>query len=255
MLWVRVTVNLGPVSLPAPSRAGIFFSRSARGCPKLPELLPTATARATDCSMAVKLTYFDMPGRAFAVRVCLFAFKGESGWIDDRIASYDAFQAQKAAGAYPLGSVPVLTVGDKTFVQSEAITRWAAKGAGLYPADADAALECDMVATSFMEILSKCPQDDEAAVKKKKWEEYAAGWMMNAMTFLEKLYASTPGAFLSADMTMADLFLYMVVDMIKAGQFDHVDPSYVEQFPTLCAAFEAVKGHDVVTRYLACYPN
>jgi len=234
LLWVRVTVNLGLVSLDG-------------GLAGRPRLMPALTS-------AIKLTYFDMPGRAFAVRACLFAWKGQE-WEDDRIASYDAFQAAKAAGAYPLGSVPVLRIGDKVICQSEAIARWAAKGAKMYPADADAALECDMVASSFMEILSKCPLDDDAAVEKKKREEYAAGWMMTAMMFLENLYASTPGAFLSADMTMADLFLFMFVDMIKAGQFDYIDPSYVGQFPTLCAAFEAVKGHDVVTRYLACYPN
>ena len=203
-----------------------------------------------------KFTYFDTGGRAVACRICLFKAFGKDGWEDDRLKDYATQQSMKAEGKFPLGSVPVLTLdGGEQICQSEAICRYAAKVAGLYPADALAALEVDMVATSFMEVLGKCPQDPDNEKKKALREEYAAGWMLRAMTFLEKTYSKTDSAFLQNTLTMADLHLLMVVDMILLGQFDYVPATYMDQFPKLLAASTAVKAHDVVTAYLASYPN
>ena len=54
----------------------------------------------------------------------MFKAFGKDGWEDDRIADFAAFGEAKKAGAYPLGSVPVLLMPDgKLLCQSEAITR------------------------------------------------------------------------------------------------------------------------------------
>ena len=67
--------------------------------------------------------------------------------------------------------------------------------------------------------------------------------------------AFAAGPFLHEDLGFADLHLYMVVDMIKEGQFDYVPAAYMDGFPGLAKSFEAVKAHPLVAEYLAAYPN
>ena len=94
-----------------------------------------------------------------------------------------------------------------------------------------------------------------AAASTRRRRRYAAGWMMTAMTWLEKQYAASETPFLQGELTMADLFEYMVVDMILQGQFDYVPASYMDQFPQLMKTTAAVKAHPVVAEYLSLYPN
>ncbi len=92
-------------------------------------------------------------------------------------------------------------------------------------------------------------------MKKQKREEYAAGWMKGAMTMMEALYSKTDSAFLNDTMTIADLFMLMIVDMILLGQFDYVPATYMDGYPKLLAAATAVKAHDLVVEYYKHYPN
>ena len=131
-----------------------------------------------------KLTYFPLPGRAFATRVAMFKLFGKDGWVDERV-DFAKFGEMKAAGAFPLGSLPVLTLPDGRMIcQSAAIASWAGRQCGLLPSDPLEALLVDEAGATCMEILGKCPQDKDNDVKKAKREEYAAGWMKTAMAML-----------------------------------------------------------------------
>lgn len=202
-----------------------------------------------------KLTYFPFPGRVFGVRVAMFKAFGKDGWIDDRVP-FAEFGEKKAAGEYPLGAVPVLTLPDgRTICQSAAIGAWAARQGGLMPTDITECLVVEELMATLQEVLAKTPSDPDNEVKKAKREEYAAGWMKGAMVLLEKRYSVTASAFLMDEICLADFMLWGVVNMIQTGDFDYVDPAYVADYPKLVAAAEAVKSHPITVSYFENYEN
>lgn len=206
-----------------------------------------------------ELLYFPFAGRGAAVRLCLTAAFGKDGWEDKELA-FDQFGAEKAkitAGEPSIlksGSVPQLTLPDGTTVtQSHAMCRWACKSVrnevtqGLYPDDPKGALLVDESVAHLDEILLKTPQDPDKEVKKAKRIEFSSKgkYMHSAMSLVEGRIAESPGPFLLPAMTMADIYVAGLVAMILGGDFDYIEPSYMDQFPKLVACKEAVEGSDL----------
>jgi prostaglandin-H2 D-isomerase / glutathione transferase len=71
---------------------------------------------------------------------------------EDKRLPFPEFGAQKAAGAFPFKSVPVLDIGGERYAQSGAILRYVGKLAGLYPEDPVAALRVDMAMEAMEEL-------------------------------------------------------------------------------------------------------
>ena len=82
------------------------------------------------------MSYVDLPPQAF----------------EDKHISFADFGTKKAAGEFPLGSIPVLDVAGERFAQSNAILRYAGKLTGLYPEDPIAAMRVDMVLDTIEEL-------------------------------------------------------------------------------------------------------
>ena len=82
------------------------------------------------------LRYFDMPGKAQAIRFALAL--GKRAFRDVRL-TVDEYYAEQAAGSLPFGSLPVLDVttcdGETRLAQSDAILRLAGSVSGLAPSD------------------------------------------------------------------------------------------------------------------------
>ena len=97
--------------------------------------------------MALKLTYFDIWGRAEGARMT--AGCGGVEFEDNRLPSMEAWGALKASGFSPSGQIPVLEVGDVKLTQSHAMVRFFGKKGGLYPEDALAAAKVDMLIFQF----------------------------------------------------------------------------------------------------------
>ena len=99
----------------------------------------------------LKLTYFDFSGgRAEPARLAMH-FRGIP-FEDYRFAPSDFAEVRKAT---PLNQVPTLHVNDVQITQSDAITRYVGKLAGLYPEDAFQALLCDEVMGALEDINIK----------------------------------------------------------------------------------------------------
>eukprot|EP00746_Dinoflagellata_sp_MGD_P007121 gnl/MRDRNA2_/MRDRNA2_114060_c0_seq1.p1 gnl/MRDRNA2_/MRDRNA2_114060_c0~~gnl/MRDRNA2_/MRDRNA2_114060_c0_seq1.p1 ORF type:complete len:206 (+),score=45.56 gnl/MRDRNA2_/MRDRNA2_114060_c0_seq1:74-691(+) len=200
-----------------------------------------------------KLTYFNAAGRAWALRVSMFKAFGKDGWTDDRFA-YQEWPDKKPQ--MPLGFVPILELPGKGVIsQTDAITRWAAKKAGLYPSDEDDALIVDEVCSTIIEVLNKTPGAGlDAEEKKKKRLEYAAGFLTTAFKQLETRLA--PGPWILGDQfTVADLMLSTLSNMIVTGDFDHVPKEFVDAFPLAKAHNDKVLDHELVVAYSANYAN
>ncbi|CAK4731500.1 unnamed protein product, partial [Aphanomyces euteiches] len=79
---------------------------------------------------SMKLTYFDLPGRAETIRLALAI--GGVPFQDDRVPRA-AWPALKPT--VPFKQLPVLTVDGQVFCQSNAIARYIGILSGLYPTD------------------------------------------------------------------------------------------------------------------------
>ncbi|CAK0881633.1 unnamed protein product [Prorocentrum cordatum] len=223
--------------------------------------------------MAATLLYFPGPGRAVAPRLALFAALGPD-FVNEGIsfpefmdakAKLEGGEASRLVGS---GSLPQLTLPDgQVFNQSMAITRYGlalaaakrARGGTVEfdlapPAEGDCAalLAAEEVLEFSMEILNKCPGDPDAEVKKQKRLEYAAegGPMTKWFRILEARLTASGGPFVLGErLCIADVTLYQTTAMIRAGQFDHVEPSYLEQFPRCLAHIDAVLGSPLFKAY------
>lgn len=110
----------------------------------------------------LKLTYFDVAGRAELTRL-LFHYGGIA--FEDYRVDFSKFAELKAT--LPLGQVPLLEVDGDVYLQSIAISRYAAKLASVYPTDPLKALRVDMIADMFVDLFVpvvdiKFNQTDEA---------------------------------------------------------------------------------------------
>ncbi len=150
----------------------------------------------------IKLTYFDAPGRAEPVRLALRI--AGLPFHDERL-KFPEFAAQKAAGAFPLGSVPVLQVDGHVFTQTAAMLRYVARvgGTDLYPADPAEALVVDSALDTFNDTLSNAllPSlyERDPAKKLAMREVFAAGPLPLACAYVEGLIARSGGPFLLGD--------------------------------------------------------
>lgn len=211
------------------------------------------------CSIP-KLTYFDVAGRVFALRVTMFKAYGKDGWIDDRIQFKEWADLKPTT---PLGTLPVLTLADgiTTRTQTDALTRWAGRKAGLYGSTDDDQLVIDEVIATSLEALNKTPKAADEEEKKKVREEYAADFLSKALALLEKRVeaaneAGTGPWVAGGDLTIGDLSISMLTNMIVTGDFDYVPASLIlENFPLLESHRTSVMAHSIVTDYLANYLN
>jgi len=189
----------------------------------------------------------------FGLRVAMFKAFGKDGWIDERL-QFPEFKERKPT--LPLGYLPVLSIDEEIFTQTEPMVRWAAKISGLYPTDLKEAMRVDEVCAVAHEVLYKCPFDADEEVKKAKRLEYAEGRMLQNMSYIDsKLAGSSNGFLLPGGISMADLQVYMVVHMIRTGNFDHIEPEYVDRFPNICKNAAALDADPLIVEYRAHYPN
>ncbi|MGB5812097.1 MAG: glutathione S-transferase family protein [Polyangiales bacterium] len=200
----------------------------------------------------LKLTYFDIHGgRAEPARLALRL--GGIDFEDDRI-SFQEFGANRKG--YPFRRVPVLQIGDIELSQCNAINRYVARLAGLYPADPLQAAYCDEVMDAVEDVVSK--QVTTMSIKDEEQKKAAREALADGpiKLYLEQLSAmlETRGGeyFADGQLTVADLKVMVWVRSLRAGILDHVPADLAERVaPTLVAHLERVLGHPKIADYYA----
>ena len=169
----------------------------------------------------LKLTYFDFPGgRAEPARLALHI--GGIQFEDYRFAPGDFSEVRKTT---PLNQVPTLHVDDVQITQSDAITRYAGKLAGLYPQDDFQALLCDEVMGALEDINVKIGatfgmQGDDL---KSAREALAADALPRYLRWLQNQLESHGGQFLADNrLTIADLKAFVILRWLGSGKLDHI---------------------------------
>merc|ERR1719223_1474527 len=100
--------------------------------------------------MALRLTYFDISGRAEVSRLLLTLGGVE---FEDVRVSREEWGKLKAEGVSPYGQLPFLEVDGKILGQSAAIGRYCAKRAGLTPEDDFEAGQVDAIIDTQEDVL------------------------------------------------------------------------------------------------------
>jgi prostaglandin-H2 D-isomerase / glutathione transferase len=197
-----------------------------------------------------KLTYFDIPSsRGEECRLALHC--GGAAFEDDRLAR-GAWPEIKPTTPY--GSVPVLEVeGKGKLAQSNAILRYLGSAHGLHPSDAFEAARHEAVMCAVEELRARIDpsmRTDDADAKKRMREELAAGYMQQWGAAVERQIGDGP--FLAgAQLNVADIKLYVVVNWFQKGVLDHLPPDVLAGYPKLTRLVAAVREHPGVVGWYA----
>ena len=195
-----------------------------------------------------KLTYFDFDGgRAEPVRI---AFHAAGIEFEDERLSFAEFGEMR--GNTPFNALPVLEIDGVPVTQSNALSRYIGKMAGLYPEDDLQALYCDE-ALGALEDMLHCVVPTfglEGDELKAAREKIVDGWLSVYVKGLGTLLERGGDYFADNRLTMADLKAHGQTRWLRSGSLDHVPTDLVERLaPGLVAHQQRVESDPVVVAY------
>ncbi|HRP26270.1 glutathione S-transferase [Thauera sp.] len=197
----------------------------------------------------LKITYFDFSGgRAEPARLALHI--GGIAFEDNRFAPGEFAEVRKTT---PLGQVPTLHVNDVQVTQSDAITRYAGKLAGLYPEDHLQALLCDEVMGALedinIRIVATFGMTGDAL--KDAREALAAEVLPRYLRWLQHQLEAHGGEFFADHrLTIADLKAFVILRWLGSGKLDHIPADLVETVaPKLAAFVDRIAGIPAIAQY------
>jgi len=196
-----------------------------------------------------KLTYFDFDGgRGEPIRIAFHAAGIE--FEDDRL-SFPEFSEMR--GDTRFNAVPVLEIEGAVVTQSNGLTRYIGKLAGLYPKDDLQALYCDealgAVEDTYHQIIRTFGlQGDELKAAR---ESLVDGWLSRYLRGLDEILVRGGGEYFADNrLTVADLKVFVQTRSLLAGTLDHVPTDLVERLaPSLVEHKDRIEADPVVVAY------
>jgi glutathione S-transferase len=189
-----------------------------------------------------KLTYFDIDGgRGEPIRI---AFHAAGIEFEDSRITFPQFQELRQKLRF--NALPVLEIDGAAVSQSNALSRYIGKMAGLYPEDDLQALYCDEVLGVLEDLSHRIVQTfglqgDEL---RQAREKLAEGWMSVYLRGLAELLARGAGQyFAGGQLSIADLKASDMTRWLRSGQLDHIPKDLVDR-----VAPELVKHRERVGR-------
>lgn len=197
----------------------------------------------------IKLTYFDMDGgRAETTRIAL-SIAGIN--FEDHRITFEEFGGLKST--FPLSSVPIVEIDGQTYTQSNAMSRYFGKQAGLYPEDAWQAFLCDEAMYIIDDVSNAVGKTmgltgDELKAAR---ESLVSGILTTALKLLATRLEAAGGEYFAAnELTIADLVITGFLKVISTGMFEHVPTDIVEQTaPLLNQHMERVYNDPRIVSY------
>lgn len=197
----------------------------------------------------IKLTYFDIDGgRGEPIRIALSI--GGIEFEDHRI-SFAEFGQMRAST--PFNAVPVVEMNDGVYSQSNAMSRYFGKQAGLYPEDPWQAFLCDEVMDAIEDLMHFLirtfgMQGDELKAAREK---LADGAFTTYLKTLNARLEAAGGEYFAEDrLTIADLKVFVWIRSLKSGFLDHIPTDLVDKVaPLLVQHMERVANEPGVARY------
>lgn len=200
---------------------------------------------------AYKLTYFDIDGgRGEPIRIALHA--AGIDFVDERIAFADFQEIRKGVR---FTCLPVLEIDGEPVTQSNAISRYVGKMAGLYPADDLQALYCDEALGAIEDVSNQVGrtfflQGDEL---REAREKLVNGWLTIYIKGLAELLERGGGKYFADQrLTIADLKVFVNTRRLRSGILEHVPVDLVERLaPSLVAHHDRIESDPIVTAWYA----
>ncbi len=197
----------------------------------------------------LKLTYFDFSGgRAEPARLAMHI--GGIPFEDYRFAPGDFAEVRKST---PLNQVPTLHVNDLQITQSDAITRYVGKLAGLYPEDDLQALLCDETMDALEDINIKIGATFgmSGEAQKSAREALATDALPRYLRWLQNQLESHGGEYFADHrLTIADLKAFGILRWLASGKLDHIPGDLVETVaPKLNAYMNSVAQLPAIAQY------
>lgn len=198
-----------------------------------------------------KLTYFDFDdGRAEPIRIAFHVAGIE--FEDDRI-SFAEFGEMRESARF--NSVPFLEIDGAQVTQSNALSRYVGKMAGLYPTDDLQALYCDEVLGALEDVTHYIVRTFglEGEALRQAREKLADGWLSVFLRGLNELLARGGGEYFADNgLTIADLKAFVQVRALRAGNLDHIPTDLVQRLaPSLIEHQARIEADPRVTAYYA----
>ncbi len=198
-----------------------------------------------------KLTYFDFDGgRAEPIRI---AFHAAGIDFEDNRISFPEFGEMRQSTRF--NSVPVLEIDGAEVTQSNALSRFVGKMAGLYPDDDLQALYCDEVMDALEDVSHYIVQtfglqDEELRLAREKLVD---GWLSTYLRGLDGLLARGGGEYFADNrLTVADLKAFVQIRSLRSGNLDYVPTDLVERLaPGLVEHQERIGADLRVVAYYA----
>ena len=175
-----------------------------------------------------KLTYFDIDGgRAEPIRI---AFHTAGIDFEDNRISFAEFGEMRSGTRF--NSVPVLEIDGAQITQSNALSRYIGKMAGLYPADDLQALYCDEVLGALEDLSHHIvrtfglPEEELQQAR----EKLVDGWLSTYLRGLDQLLTRGGGEYFAGNqLTVADLRAFVQMRSLSSGILDYVPTDIVQR--------------------------
>lgn len=198
-----------------------------------------------------KLTYFDFDGgRGEPLRIALHAAGID---FEDQRISFAEFE--KAREGLRFRAIPVLEIDGADVSQSNALSRYVGKMAGLYPTDDFQALYCDEVVGVFEDMTHRIVRTFglEGEALRHAREELAENWLTVYLHGLDELLARGGGAYFADDrLTIADLRSFVQIRSLRSGNLEHIPTDLAQKVaPRLAEHQERIAGEPQVASYYA----
>ncbi len=199
----------------------------------------------------LKLTYFDIHGgRAEPARLAMHI--GGIAFEDFRFTFTDFAEVRKST---PFGQVPTLHVEGVQVTQSDAITRYVGKLAGLYPMDPLQALLCDevlgVVEDAYIKMGPSYSMTGDAL--KEARTMLTNGPLPMYLNWMQSQLLAHGGEFFADNrLTIADLKVSVYVRSLNSGRLDHIPTDLVEKVaPQLNAHMHRIAQTPAIAQYYA----
>lgn len=198
-----------------------------------------------------KLTYFDFDGgRGEPIRI---AFHAAGIEFEDNRLSFAEFGEMRQSTRF--SALPVLEIDGAEVTQSNAISRYVGKLAGLYPTDDLQALYCDEAMGVAEDVMHRVVptfslKDEEL---RQAREKLADGWIPIYLRGLDALLTRGGGQYFAANrLTVADLKILVLTRWLSSGGLDHVPADIVQRVaPGLVGHEEHIGADPHVVAYYA----
>lgn len=198
-----------------------------------------------------KLTYFDIDGgRAEPIRI---AFHSAGIDFEDNRISFAEFGEIRSGTRF--NAVPVLEIDGVQITQSNALSRYIGKLAGLYPEDNLQALYCDEVLGALEDLTHYIVhtfglQEEELRLAREKLVD---GWMSIILRGLDQLLIRGGGEyFANNQLTIADLRAFVQMRSLSSGTLDYIPSDIVQKVaPDLLDHQERISADPRVHAYYA----